>query len=500
MNRPTATALALSVALGCSAPQRAPAPPAPTPPPPAANATASAESDASVAAAPVAPAPVVELAASDAQTLLDAWLRAQNGGDFAAYERLYAPRFTGVRRSGPRVRQFDRAGWMTDRRTMFGAAMQVVARDVVITSGAGSATVRFTQDFTQGSFHDSGPKEVVLVRAGGSLAIAREEMLASTLGGAAQAPEAPAPGALMHVVSYGGSRWLVLASAPADGSWSRGAPSVVDRNSPVVVTRTEVNAEAVPEALRAVSGQAVRGYAGGGPTCEARAGDLAVLGRVDVHFGVEQRWSGQGDDGAQGAPLSDEVVAREAWSEADGGMVLAARLDDARGCADAVWARVASQGAALVFAPTTADAALTGRALARFRALPAWRRLQTDYRAGGATGANWDAHGTGNAPVVTAWQATGSARRFVTVRASTAVGGCAEFSGRLTAVFEVGGPTGLVLQSDGADPGAFVPTAAVDVDGDGVPEFVTADGYVRKAGAVFRGATPYAVPSHDCDC
>lgn len=496
MNRPITAAIALSFALGCSAPQRAPAPPAPTPPPPVAETTASAEADASVAA----PAPVVELATSDAQALLDAWLRAQNGGDFAAYERLYAPRFTGVRRSGPRVRQFDRAGWMTDRRTMFGAAMQVAARDVVITSGAGSATVRFTQDFTQGSFHDSGPKEVVLVRAGGSLAIAREEMLASTLGGAAQTPAAPAPGALMHAVTYGGSRWLLLATAPADGSWSRGAPSLVDRNSPVVVTRTEVNEEAVPAALREVRGQAVRAYSGSRATCEARAGDLAVLGRVDVHFGVEQRWSGQGEDGVQGAPLSDEVVAREAWSEADGGMVLAARLDDARGCGDAVWARVASQSAAAVFAPTAADAALAGRALARFRALPAWRRLQTDYRAGGATGANWDAHGTGNAPAVTVWQAQGSARRFVTVRASTAVGGCAEFAGRLTAVFEVGGPTGLVLQSDGADPGAFVPTAAVDVDGDGVPEFVTADGYVRRTGAVFRGATPYAVPSHDCDC
>jgi len=40
----------------------------------------------------------------------------------------------------------------------------------------------------------------------------------------------------------------------------------------------------------------------------------------------------------------------------------------------------------------------------------------------------------------------------------------------------------------------------VDVDADGVPEFVTADGYVRRTGAVFRGAAPYAVPMRDCDC
>lgn len=498
--KPTAAAsLVLSLSLGCSSPQRAPTPPAPAPTPPAAETTAAA-ADASVAApvveAPVVEAPVAELAASDAQALLDTWLRAQNGGDFAAYERLYAPRFTGVRRSGPRVRQFDRAGWMTDRRAMFGSAMRVAASDVVITSGPGTATVRFTQAFTQGSYRDSGPKEVVLVRAGDSLAIAREEMLASTLG-----VVAPPPGELMHVVSYGGSRWLLLARAPDDGSWSRGRPALVDRSTQVVVTRTGVSVGAVPAALRALSGQAVRAYAAGGAACEARAGELAVLGRVDVHFGTEQRWSGQDVDGTRVPRASDAAVAREAWAESEGGMVLAARLDDAAGCTDPVWARLASSSAAPAFAPSAADAALTARALASFRALPAWRRLQTDYRAGdGSTGGNWDSHGQRNAPTVTVWQAAGGARRFVTVRAWTAVGGCAEFSGEITAVFEVAGTQGLTLLSDGADPGAFSPTAAVDVDGDGVPEFVTADGLVRKTGAVFRGATPYAVPSHDCGC
>src|SRR4051794_28472069 len=35
----------------------------------------------------------------DARALLMAWTAAQNTGDFAAYERLYAARFTGVKRS-----------------------------------------------------------------------------------------------------------------------------------------------------------------------------------------------------------------------------------------------------------------------------------------------------------------------------------------------------------------------------------------------------------------
>jgi hypothetical protein len=56
---------------------------------------------------------------SDARALLASWEAAQNAGDFAAYERLYAKRFTGVKRSGPRTRSFARAGWLEDRKRMF---------------------------------------------------------------------------------------------------------------------------------------------------------------------------------------------------------------------------------------------------------------------------------------------------------------------------------------------------------------------------------------------
>lgn len=487
---PTTLALALALALGCSAA------------PPAAPVTApvTAPTPVAPAAAPAADAAAAVPTPAEVQGLLDAWLRAQNTGDLAAYERLYAPRFTGVRRSGPRERRFDRAGWMSDRQAMFRAAMVVAAQDVAVSAGPGIATVRFTQDFTQESFHDSGPKEMVLVRADGALAIAREEMLASRLGGPGATPAAPPVGTLLHVLSHGGVRWVALASAPDDGTWSRGRPALVDRGEQTVVARAEPS-EAVPQALRALRGQPVRAWSADGTACEARLGELAVLARVDVHFGTEQRWSGEGDDGARGPRASDDVVAREAWAEADEGRLLVARLDDAAGCAAApLWARLASQPAAVAFAPSTPDAALAGRVLARARALPAWRRLQAEYRAEGNAGAHWDSHEAGRAPVLTLWQAPGGARRFVTLRAATMVGGCGQFSARATVVFELGGPQGLILHSDGAEPGDFVPEAAADLDGDGVPEFVTAEGYARRTGAVFRAATPLRVPSHDCEC
>src|SRR5262249_27020631 len=55
----------------------------------------------------------------EVRALVDAWLAAQNRGDFAAYEKLYAQKFTGVRRSGTRTVSLDRAGWMRDRKRMF---------------------------------------------------------------------------------------------------------------------------------------------------------------------------------------------------------------------------------------------------------------------------------------------------------------------------------------------------------------------------------------------
>ena len=141
--RPTLAALLL--ALGCTRPaaQNPPTTPAAAPDP---GPDAPAAPDAAVAA-PARP-PVAELVPAEVRAVIDAWLRAQNEGDFAAYERLYAPRFTGIRRSGPRERRFDRAGWIADRQAMFRASMQVATRDVTVDPGAGVAMVRLTQEFT----------------------------------------------------------------------------------------------------------------------------------------------------------------------------------------------------------------------------------------------------------------------------------------------------------------------------------------------------------------
>jgi hypothetical protein len=69
------------------------------------------------------------IADSEAAALIDAWLGVQNQGDLAAYEALYARRFTGIKRAGARTRQYDRDGWVKDRGRMFRRKMTVTADD-----------------------------------------------------------------------------------------------------------------------------------------------------------------------------------------------------------------------------------------------------------------------------------------------------------------------------------------------------------------------------------
>jgi ketosteroid isomerase-like protein len=168
-----AQALILLAALGCKGQEEA-VKAAPAAPPAAEKPAATSD------AAPVA-GRVSDGDRKGAEALLAAWLAAQNAGDFAGYEKRYAADFTGIRRSGVKVRRFDRAGWMEDRRRMFEKPMVVTAEGVVVTEHGGKVQLFFTQGFEQGTYKDAGRKWMALARSGGALMIAREEMLDSTL-------------------------------------------------------------------------------------------------------------------------------------------------------------------------------------------------------------------------------------------------------------------------------------------------------------------------------
>ncbi|TNF33295.1 MAG: nuclear transport factor 2 family protein [Deltaproteobacteria bacterium] len=126
--------------------------------------------------------PLAAPSEDDARALLERWLAAQNGGDQAAYAALYADGFSGVRRSGEKVRRFDRKGWLKDRKGMFAKPMTVAAHDVVYATGGGSGFLVFLQSWKNEGYQDLGPKTLRIGRdADGQLRIREEELHASVV-------------------------------------------------------------------------------------------------------------------------------------------------------------------------------------------------------------------------------------------------------------------------------------------------------------------------------
>lgn len=126
--------------------------------------------------------PAAAADSAEAQALLSRWLMAQNSGDFAAYQALYAADFSGIRRSGAQRVELDRDGWMRDRERMFKKPMQVDAKEhQLLVTPNGAINLLFTQTWASGTYKDVGRKQLVLMRKDGAYLISREEMLSSAI-------------------------------------------------------------------------------------------------------------------------------------------------------------------------------------------------------------------------------------------------------------------------------------------------------------------------------
>jgi hypothetical protein len=130
------------------------------------------------------PAPVAAADKTAALAVVDAWVKAQNDGDFAAYGALYDASFVGVKRTndgGQKTFTLDK--WKADRKKMFKAKQKVVAENASVAAAGGRVTVGFVQRYQAGAYADHGDKSLVLAPGkDGALRIVREEMLYSAPG------------------------------------------------------------------------------------------------------------------------------------------------------------------------------------------------------------------------------------------------------------------------------------------------------------------------------
>jgi hypothetical protein len=404
---------------------------------------------------------------------VDDWLAAQNSGNFSAYEKAYAARFTGVRRSGARVVRLSRAGWMKDRRRMFQKKMTVSVADVQIIPAGTGAVVTFEQTWASGSYKDVGRKRLVLAPEGGALRIVREEMLESKIVGAV-AKSAPAA-AGTFLFAFDG--YVVLDAQPA-ADWATGAIEPGDLEGLFESAARKVDVAKLPEELRSWNGRRVRLFDFDRQICEASITGFRFVRRVSPHFSEKQEWKEGG--------ASKKSIAKQVWALGEGGGMLLGTLDQRKACKDGKWARAGELPVPAIVSPEPAGP-LEPAVLAAFRKLPAWQKMQKEFEADGRKG-SWDEY-DGASPEV---KRLGGRLVFVTASSGS---GCSDWGGSLWALWEVSGSK-LTLRTDPDQTGSISPMCGVDLDGDGQLEILFDDGILRH----WKDVEKLSFPDFDCPC
>jgi ketosteroid isomerase-like protein len=434
------------------------------------------------------PPPSPSLSEAAVRSLLDAWLDAQNRGDFGAYERLYAERFTGIKRSGERTRNFARSDWMSDRASMFKRPMRVTASAVSLTVAPRLARVFFEQAWSSAKYRDAGPKELLIVPGPSAALIAREEMLASTVG----SDRPVAPGSRLRVVDAG----LVILSDDVTPDWARGTlRSPATPRPDVAEVLRDADESRLPPALAALASRSLRVFDAQGHACETRVAALAVRGAVIPHFSMGQA----SEDGSVPNP---EQRNAEVWALSEhGGRQLVGVLEPA---CDGSFALDASDLTPEVVPAEPAAADVQRAAVSAFRALPDYARIQRRYAE--ETGLKTPWHEDASHHTLDVWSFTPRAGRRLIVVAAEAGEYCGGFGAGLNAVFafDAGARPALLGAFEGEP---FAPASAFDLDADGQLEILSGpEGFSRERALIHRQGSRlvrdvlFAVPFLDCPC
>lgn len=439
----------------------------------------------------------------DAKALLDAWIGAQNAGNFDAYQSLYAPSFSGVRRSGSRTASFDRAGWMQDRQRMFRKKMTVSAKNVRVIADAASARVIFVQRWASGGYSDVGAKELVLRRGPAGFRITREELLASAVG---KSEDVDLAAFRRFAFVIDGE---VVVSLTPDDRWASGPPVFEKQGADrlLVQTRRPVDVAKLPRIVARLAGMPIRLLNASGERCEAKLGAFLLRGRAI---------SDMADDEA------------DAW-EMSAHLLVAKVVGDRLACAGATWARAAELPIPVVTPAEEPSKETRQVALVAFGALPQSASIQKQFEewyrrehAGTGKPPSWFAH-EGSGAQVRVLRSGPKGPKLVSVSASIEEGGCGEggVNGALWALWELRGDAAnpqLVLRNAPDEQMTLEPTATVDVDGDGRVELLFDDssnfnatkvtgqpdfverGIVRALNGLYLDVTGPTTPILVCPC
>jgi hypothetical protein len=294
-----------------------------------------------------------------ARALFERWLAAQNGGDLAAYRELYSLRFHGIRRSGKRMAKLDYAGWMRDRERMFKKKMTVAAEGLTVNGGDGLTVLRFTQRWESGSYRDAGPKRLVVVSENGQARILSEVLEASTI--ETRPAAAAEPGEKFHWIVEGEG---VQVTAQPEWTWGHGAGRVDTIDDAHV--RREVSVKDLPAEYAGWLGRTLRRFDFAGEKCQAKVTGFRLVGRAQI----------DGETTAEVKRLGKRDGAERLWEIAgEHGHALVATVDNL--CA-ARWARDAAAAAPEIAPAEKADPTLMKRVLSKLKALEECKQGKED--------------------------------------------------------------------------------------------------------------------------
>jgi hypothetical protein len=387
---------------------------------------------------------VPELTDSAVTELVVRWRLAQKNHDFAAYSGLYAEHFTGLVARG--AGHIDRRGWLSARETSLVLTPALADAPAHIAIGAGGAQVTFTPHPALAS--GTSLPELFVVSTSQGPKIAREAPVRS-----AHSELSASPGLWLA-----DERFAFLSTAP-DPKWAEGAPSYAGDNA----ATSGVALPRLPKALRAWLGRTVRVLGESGVVCETRLQRFAIWAQISPDLATAEVWEGCADH----AP-APETIARDIWrlSSVEGRSLIA---EFSAPCKGALFAADPDLQAPAIAAPQPAAAELGTAALAAFRELPAYARIQEHFKAGspGAEGAWEDRQGHRSV-----WSLDLPGRPPLVFVSVTAGSGCASFSASLSALWEVrdGGPNTLLTLlavPNAEDDGRLTPRALIDLGASG---------------------------------
>jgi hypothetical protein len=447
------------------------------------------------AAAAASPMPNVSptqhvISAESAAALIGKWVAAQNQQSFGEYESLYAARFYGVKRAGEITTRFDRKGWLRDRKGMFARPFQVSVDALSIRVVAETVVAEFEQSFQSQRYADKGPKQLVMVVEDGALKIAREELFRS--GRVADPAFTSRSADFSFIREIDERRYWVVHDASPEGQVIA-APPV--RVGPAAAFAKLSDKSTLPKQVQALIGAAIAVEPGMQPSCTAKLGEWGVLAELEPHFETRRRWDGPADDALTQAQVAREIFGPDTVSGRDHHFAVDV-TDATKGCASARWGRLQSLGDVERIALEKLDdpdSALLEALQRSLRKTRGYKDLERSFREAEPEGSFEEIL----AEALTLYRVQLGATSFM-LTTFIHLGDCHGFSGELTQVWRIRGQTPVELQS--VLPFAIRPDFALDLNKDGLPEWVSETQLIAWDGREYSTAIDVTPHDYDCPC